>query len=441
MKRTMQFLSLLACLVAGAGHARASTVSCRLELDREVLPADRSERVVVRLTIEAPRPVTSHRPPVNLAIVLDRSGSMNGPRIEQAREAAITALRMLSPRDRFSLVVFDSGVETLIPSQPARDTAWMERRIREIRPGGMTALFGGVSQGAAEVRRHLEDEYIQRVVLLSDGKANVGPSSPEDLGRLAAALRKERISVSTVGLGLDYNEDLMIRMAQASDGNSYFVEDSLDLPRIFADELGDVFDVMARDLRILITLPEGMRPIRIIGRDGRVQADRIELEMGQVYGGQPRHVLFEVEVPPTPEGRRRSVASAEINLVQAADGTPLRLQAEASARFTHDDAAVDRSLNREVAREAVLNIRAESQRQAVVEVDARRPEAAGRSLREAAVRMRDLGDRIGDDGLTREADALERQADTIGERGALSAPARKELMTESFQTIQQQRNR
>ncbi len=424
-----------------AGAVAGGTITCRLELDREALPADRPERVVLRLTVEAPRPEANQRPPVNLSVVLDRSGSMSGTRMEQAREAALIALGKLSPRDRFSLVAFDSTVETIIPSQHVKDRRSMETRIRGIRAGGMTALFGGVSQGAAEVRKHLDDEYIHRVILLSDGKANVGPSSPEDLGRLAGAFRKEGISVSTVGLGLGYNEDLMLQMAQASDGNSYFVEGAEELPRIFAAELGDVFDVMARDLRIIITLPDGIRPIRIIGRDGRVQANRIELEMAQVYGGQPRYVLFEVEVPATPEGRRLPVARAEVNMIQATDGKSLQLNAEASARFTRDAREVEESLNAAVARDTAVNIRAEYQKRAVEEMDADRPQEAGSNLRRAAARLRAVGGRLQDEALLEEAESLEVQADDISSRGTLAPAARKNIMTESYQTIQQQRNR
>ena len=142
----------------------------------------------------------------------------------------------------FSVIVYDHHVKTIVPAQSARNVEWIESRIRGIGPGGNTALFGGVSQGASEVRKNLSNRYVHRIILLSDGLANVGPSSPEDLGRLGAALIKEGISVTTIGVGTDYNEDLMARLSQNSDGNTYFVESGRDLPRIFAAELGDVFE-------------------------------------------------------------------------------------------------------------------------------------------------------------------------------------------------------
>src|SRR6185295_11718885 len=112
------------------------------------------------------------------------------------------------------IVAFDTRVETVVPAQRVGRARGLEAAICGIEPGGNTALYGGVACGAAEVRKHLEDErYVNRVILLSDGLANVGPSTPEELGRLGASLLGEGISVTTIGLGLGYNEDLMARLA------------------------------------------------------------------------------------------------------------------------------------------------------------------------------------------------------------------------------------
>src|SRR5690606_7337943 len=121
-------------------------------------------------------------------------------------------------------------------------------------------------------RRHSEDRrFVNRVILLSDGLANVGPSSPEELGRLGTALVRDGISVTTIGLGLGFNEDLMTRLARCSDGNTYFVEHSGDLPGIFASELGDVLNVVARQVTIEIEFPSGVRPLNFVGRDGMIR--------------------------------------------------------------------------------------------------------------------------------------------------------------------------
>ena len=154
-------------------------------------------------------------------------------------------------------------------------------------------------------------KYVHRIILLSDGLANVGPSSPEDLGRLGAALIKENISVTTVGVGTDYNEDLMARLSQNSDGNTYFVESSGDLPRIFAAELGDVLSIVAKKVNLTIECPSGVRPIAIIGRDGRIKGQSVELYLNQLYGGQEKYALLKVEVPKAESGKEMEIAVAK----------------------------------------------------------------------------------------------------------------------------------
>ena len=281
----------------------SSKLICRVETDRTVLPSGDSQNVVLKITLDAPlSPAHVKRPLVNLALVLDQSGSMNGAKIEQAKAAAIEALTRLGLQDVFSVVVYDTNVHTIVPAQNARNIQGIIHTIQQIRASGSTALFGGVSQGAAEIRKNIENDYVHRIVLLSDGLANVGPRMPADLGRLGAALIKENISVTTVGVGTDYNEDLMAQLAQKSDGNTYFVESGFDLPRIFSAELGDVLNVVAKKVTVTITLPYNVQPVSIIGREGRIKGNKIELYMNQLYGGQEKYALVEVNIPKSTPG-------------------------------------------------------------------------------------------------------------------------------------------
>jgi len=177
-------------------------VVCRLQTDKDIFPAGESQNIVLKISLDAPlAPADIQRPAVNIALVLDRSGSMNGIKIEQAKAAAQEALNRLGLQDIFSLVTYNNTIQTIVPAQQPGNKRQISNTIRQIQAGGNTALFGGVSQGAAEIRKNIENDYVHRIVLLSDGLANVGPSTPEDLGRLGAALIKENISVTTVGGG------------------------------------------------------------------------------------------------------------------------------------------------------------------------------------------------------------------------------------------------
>jgi Ca-activated chloride channel family protein len=433
---------LLAGLLAGCGTtARAvpGSVTCRIEFDRAVLPADTVQRAVMKVALHAPEaPSASQRPPVNLAVVLDRSGSMSGDKIARARDAAIEALRRLGPNDVFSLVMYDHEVETLVPAQSAANVEWIEARIRSIQARGNTALFAGVSQGAAEVRKHIENRRcVPRILLLSDGLANIGPSTPADLGRLGAALMKEGISVTTVGVGTDYNEDLMTRLSQASDGNAYFAAASADLPRIFKAELGSVLTIVAQQVTLEITCRGGVRPLRIIGREGRIHGDRVEFTLNQLYGGQEKFALVEVELPAAKPDEEREIALASCRFTDALDARGGSAAARATLRFTRDAAAVERSVNAAVQRDIGINTAALANDQAIELNDQGKNTVAASFLKTESARLRATGAKYKLPELEQQAAQLEAKADVLSAR-VLDATERKEMRTDSYQSRNQQ---
>lgn len=430
-------LVLSACATGTAARATPPAVNCRIELDRSVLPADAPQTATIKVTLDAPPLRQAERPPVNLAIVLDHSGSMAGAKLEKAKEAAIAALRRLTSRDLFSLVVYDSQVETVVPAQSAANTEWIEARIREIKAGSSTALFGGVSQGAAELRKHLDTAYVQRLILLSDGLANVGPSSPDDLGRLGAALIKEHISVTTIGVGTDYNEDLMARLSRHSDGNIYFVESGADLPRIFAAELGDVLSVAAKRVRLTIECPEGVRPVSLLGRDGRIRGQTVEIFLNQLYGGQEKYALVEVTIPGGRAGERREIATARVTYDDPLTAREVISIAQADARFSGDPAEADRSANLTVQRVIEINLSAQAQDDAIALADQGKREEAAEKLNESAQRLKAKAAVYNDEQLEHIAKDMERSADAVGKEG-MDNLKRKELRRNSEQKMNQQ---
>jgi len=428
-------------LVAGSvvSGMAAQEVVCRVEMDRDVVFAGKKQKAIVKVTLDAPKaPRADKRPPVNLTIVLDRSGSMSGRKIEKAKEAAIAALRRLDPRDLFSLVTYDTRIETVVPAQSAANSEWIEGRIRSISTGGNTALFAGISQGASEIRKNLGRRYIHRILLLSDGLANTGPSSPEELGRLGAALRKEGISVTTIGVGTDYNEDLMTLMAQNSDGNTYFVESSADLPRIFGTELGDVLSVVASKVTIEVEFPEGVRPLRIIGRDGRIGAKTVEVSLNQLYGGQEKYALIEVELPASAEGEVRMVANAHCRYQDMIANRPASSKGHTVVRFSKKMEEVERSVNVAVGKDVMQNYMAIAKDAAIAAADKKDYDEAARILSLNAATVADFALRNRDAGLQKEAEELERQAMEIEKGNALPSKSRKKMKTRNFEIYNQQ---
>jgi len=441
MKRTVRILllSLLLCISATSLWAKP-LVGCDLTLDRTVLPAGQAEKTVIKVSLDVPLvPRETERPPVNLSLVLDRSGSMSGEKIEKAREAAIAALRRLGPQDIFSLVIYDHNVQTLVPPQSAANTEWIEARIRSIQPGGNTALFGAVSQGAAEVRKNLYGPYIHRVVLMSDGLANVGPSNPSDLARLGAALVKEGISVTTIGIGNDFNEDLMTQLAERSDGNHYFVESSRDLPRIFAAELGDVLSVAARRVVIEIDCPNGVTPLRILGREGQIRGNRVEIHLNQLYGGQEKYALIEVLVEPGKAGVERDLANARCSYENALSGKMEKSLSQARVRFSEHQEDVVQSANRPVVKAVVETEIATARDRALDLYNAGRKDEAVQELKQSSDKLQQKSSTLGFGDLAEEAQSLDAEAVEFA-APAMPSARKKELRSESYKVRNQQKD-
>ena len=297
--------------------ALAAPVTLRAELGQPVVLADTPQRGWLRVGLRGLP--SERRAPLNLAIVLDKSSSMAGDKIREARRAAMETVRRLQPHDIVSVITYDSVVQVVVPATRASDKRAILQAIAQVEAGGYTALFAGVAKGAAELRKFRQRDRVNRVVLLSDGMANRGPSSPGELASLGANLASEGISVSTIGLGLGYNEDLMARLAAASDGNHAFVEDANDLARVFDYEFGDMSSVVAQDVEVVIDCEPGMRPLRVLGRNARVHGQRIRTRLSQVYGDQEKYILVEVALPALSDGLARTVAKVSVTYT-AMDG-------------------------------------------------------------------------------------------------------------------------
>jgi Ca-activated chloride channel family protein len=307
-------------------------------------------------------PSTKERMPANISIVIDKSGSMNGPKIQHARDAAIQAVNRLVDNDIVSVITYDNSVNVVVPATKASDRIEIVSKIQSIQASGGTALFAGVSKGAAEVRKFLDPKRVNRVILLSDGQANVGPQTPSELSELGRSLIKEGISVTTMGLGLDYNEDLMSGLAQASSGNHVFVESPEYLAKFFQDELNDVVSVVAQKIEIRATLAEGIRPVKVLGYPAEIVGQLVAIDLGQLYSEQERYFVLEVEIPKSDAGTQMPVASVAVQYTNMLTETLDKLNSTVAVKFTNDAELAEKEVNKAVAASCVLQIANERNR-------------------------------------------------------------------------------
>lgn len=288
------------------------------------------------------------RVPVNVAIVLDKSGSMEGERIEKAKASAMEVLERLGPDDILSMVAYADTVEVLVPATKLTDKNAVREAIRRLSAGGSTALFAGVSKGADEVRKFFDRNRVNRVVLLSDGKANVGPDSPSELGALGASLKREGISVTTLGLGEGYNEDLMTALAAKSDGNHGYVRSADELKKFFGYEFGDVLSVVAQEVTIKIECAAGVRPVRMLGRPAEIAGQYVIASLNQIYANQEKYVLLEVEVPADKAGAEQTVATVAVSYANMATKVTDKLTSSAAVRFVEGGGEEEKAENAQV---------------------------------------------------------------------------------------------
>ena len=361
---TYKLIVVILLILPVAGLAK--TVELTAELDRPVILADTEQTIYLRVGLRGcPSEILEQRAPVNVAIVIDKSGSMNsGGKIQAAKEAAILALHRLKSNDIVSVVLYDSDVEVLVPATKMTHRDHIIRKIRGIGAGGSTALYAGVQTGADEVRKFLSNERVNRVVLLSDGLANVGPDSPRALGKLGADLVDEGISVTTIGLGSGYNEDLMSKLAYKSDGGHYFCEEADELAGVFDHEFGRALSVVAQKVIIEITCPKDVKPVRLLGREGTIKGQRITLDMNHIYSDHEKYVLLEVQTPAY-EKDAMSVANVNIRYMDMKTKSEEKLDTRVAATVTRSRKVYDTKQNKVVYADVVEQIAIENNEKAL----------------------------------------------------------------------------
>lgn len=439
MSRHLLLAILIATGVATAPSGALADQRVRLgaDLDHSVMHAHRKATGYLRVQLEgftiAP---SKKRPPMNVAIVIDKSGSMQGDKIEQAKAAARAALDQLRADDIVSVVAYDDQVTVLVPATKVSDRRAILAGINKLAAGGWTALFAGTAKGAAEVKKFFARDKVNRVILLSDGQANIGPASPGELGRLGHKLHREGITVTTVGLGLGYNEDLMVQLAERSGGHHMFAERASQLAGLFQEGFGSLAGIVANEVEVTIDFAEGFRPVRPLGAPADVIGDRVRARLAALYSGVTDELLLEFETP------KQAPSSAKIATIRLAyhnliSGERETLSRSVYARFSDDLTEIEASAHPDVMVSVVAQVANERNELAVrLRDEGKRQEAerllrdntaylstnAGRwkspVLRDLEGRNNDDLDNLSDDRWQRQRKVMRQRQSKLKKRGA-----------------------
>ena len=279
-------------------------------------------RALLKITGQAPD--MDERPTLNLGVVLDRSGSMSGPKLERAKEAAELLIRRLGDDDVVSLVAYDDEVRTLADRVPASRRQELLARLDALGTGGTTNLSGGWLRGRELVDRGVRqvadatagsgpasdpdagaasggdsgadpDSAVHRVLLLTDGLANVGITDPGALRDLVASGAAKGVSTSTIGFGQDYDERLLRAMAEAGGGSTYYIEAPDQAPAVFEAEIDGLMALAAQNVAVTVAPSPAVDAATVLhSYPGHENDDgSLRLELGDLYALEPRTLLIE----------------------------------------------------------------------------------------------------------------------------------------------------
>jgi Ca-activated chloride channel family protein len=288
---------------------------------------------LLRVAVQGRKVTPAERAPVHLVYLVDVSGSMSSPdRIGYAKQGLRMLTSTLKPGDTVAISTYAGGVREILPPTGAGDRARILAAIDSLSAGGSTAMASGIQLAYDLASKTAQQGHVSRVVVLSDGDANVGASSPDAVVELIKRYRGRGITLSTVGFGSgNYKDVMMERLADAGDGNYTYIDAEPQLRRVFAEQADGMLQVIARDVKVQVEFdPQVVKQYRLVGYENRDVADKDfrndKVDAGEIGAGHAVTALYDVVLART-------------------DASPLVVRVRSKAPETHRD-AVGRTLEK-----------------------------------------------------------------------------------------------
>jgi Ca-activated chloride channel homolog len=405
-------------------------------LTNAILPTGSSglHDVLLRFRVQSPK---QPRRKLNLSLVIDRSGSMAGGSLSHAIKAAQAVIDALEPTDMISVVAFDDHVSTVIAPQTATDKQALKDKIRGIRAGGTTNLSGGWLEGCKYVKSHYDPQAINRVLLLTDGHANEGITDAKILTKTATQKLEEGIVTTTLGFGSGFEEDLLIGMARAANGNFYFIQNTSDAAQVFSIELETLKSVVAQNLVVKLEMHNAKLTGSLSLAPLEQQGNEWSIKLGDVFDGEDKLLGLTLDLPELKAGNTilaKASYSADVvqnDTIQSLSG---ELEVYATAGSIEEAAsAPPTGVRIELAR---LKI-AKAKDVALEEADKNKYSEAEKTLRGTITEIQKMGLHENFE-IAEELEQLEYFANRFAGKN-VSSDTRKELRDQAFQGLNRNR--
>ena len=353
--------------------------------------------------------------PLNIAVVLDRSGSMSGDKIEYVKTATKRLASQLNQDDILSLTIYDNVVDKLVSPSKMKDMRGFDSAVDSIQSRGMTFLSGGYNEGCKAAKENKSDSNISRVMLLTDGLANEGITDPDQLASIALKANNQGITTTTIGVGEEYDEFLLGKMAENGGGGTYYIENPDDAPSVFQEELGYLKSLSATQVEVEF-VPKDPELWFDQLNTYRVNDDHSYL-LGDLYSGQKKSIVLEASFPAMAVGENHEIGTIEIkymdvttsDMQEKSRSIPVTIDVVSAADFQNE------TVDRAVTLESAFLLVAKAKSEGIKLADKQEFAKASQILIECAEMLEEL--KLNDSQLNYEIEALRQRARNLKDYG------------------------
>lgn len=367
-------------------------MDANIRLEHDLIAVEGEHDVHAMLELVAPDVAgDSPRAPLSLALVIDRSGSMHGAKLEIAKRCASWLVGRLGAADRLALIDYDDEVRLLSPLVPVEKNT-MQGAIARIHPGGQTNLSGGWLLGLEQLRA-ANGDGVRKILMLTDGQANVGITDRPRLVGLAQSGRGHGVGTATIGFGAGFDEDLLTQMADAGGGNAHYAETPDAAPAIFAEELDGLTKLVAQNVSAEIRPTAHVEVIGVLNDYPHAPVPTgIRVDLGDAYAGEKRRIVFGLHVPALAELGVVKVADVVVRYVSVGDEVAQHeITIPIALNLVSADEAAAAQPDLEVQEQVSILLGARARDEANLRADAGDFDSAQTLLRDAVDRLRESG--------------------------------------------------
>lgn len=295
------------------------------------------------------------RAPLNICLVIDRSGSMEGEPLEYVKRACEYVVDMLEPNDILSIVTFEEQVDVLMPARRVVNKPLVKEHIRRIEVGNTTNLYDGLMAGCMQISSVLGQTpgYVNRVLLLTDGEPTAGLKDFNSIVQQVGLQKSQGISITALGFGSEYNEELMAGIARRSGGNYYYIQRPDLLPEVFRRELETLMTIVAKNVQVRFQLSKWVQIRQVYGSQPTFGQRTVEITMPDIERGTVRTALLEIELDRHPIGTFR-VLKAEVSYDDIVNNRSERITSDCVFEFTNDRDFIAANVHPVVANELAI---------------------------------------------------------------------------------------